>query len=104
MSTTDPSKAESIQLPSVEVLEATHQFPLDFTFKIIGDSHPEFVSDVLNHAVAAIGPARTVEHSVRQSASGKHTSVTLKARCHTAHEVQGIYTELLKITGLRALF
>lgn len=92
------------KLPNLDLIEETHTFPTMFTFKVIGDHHDEFIADVLNHATCAVGRHRELEHSVRRSAAGNHTSISLKVMCHTAHEVHGVYVELLKIKGLRALF
>ncbi len=92
------------KLPDINLLKETHDFPLMFTFKVIGDHHAEFATDILNKAVAAVGPSREITHTVRMSANGNHAAVTIKVMCHTADEVHGVYTELLKVTGLRALF
>lgn len=92
------------KLPDINLLKEMHQFPEVFTFKVIGDFHDEFAADILNHVVAALGPTRDIEHSVRMSAQGKHASVTVQVLCNTADEVHGVYAELLKIRGLRALF
>jgi uncharacterized protein len=92
------------ELPNLKLIEEMHQFPTMFTFKAIGDQHPDFLSDVLNRATQAIGPTRSIEHSIRISSGGNHAAVTLKVHCETAHEVHGVYEELLKVAGLRALF
>lgn len=92
------------KLPDLELLKEMHEFPLMFTFKAIGDHHAEFATDILNRAIAAIGAHREIIHSIRMSASGNHAAITLKVMCHTADEVHGVYAELLKVAGLRALF
>ncbi len=91
-------------LPSLELIRELHSFPTMFTFKVIGDHHDEFVSDVLNRVIQALGANRKVEHSLRMSSAGNHASVSLNVHCETEHEVHGVYVELLKIEGLRALF
>lgn len=92
------------KLPDLELLKEMHQFPEMFTFKVIGDHHVEFAADILNHVVAAVGAERELVHSVRMSAQGKHSAVTVQVMCHTADEVHGVYAELMKVRGLRALF
>lgn len=92
------------KLPDLELLKEMHEFPEMFTFKAIGDHHAEFAADILNHVVAAIGPSRELVHSVRLSAQGNHAAVTVQVLLNTADEVHGVYEELLKVRGLRALF
>lgn len=92
------------KLPDLDLLKEMHHFPEMFTFKIIGDHHSEFAPDILNHIVAAVGPTREIEHSVRMSAQGNHAAVTVQVMCNTADEVHGVYAELLKVRGVRALF
>ncbi len=92
------------KLPSLKLIEELHEFPTMFTFKAIGDQHPDFLSDVLNHAIQAIGSSRAIEHTIRLSSGGNHAAVSLKVHCETAHEVHGVYVELLKVSGLKALF
>ena len=92
------------KLPDIDLLKEMHNFPEMFTFKVIGDHHAEFAADILNHVVAAIGPSRELVHSVRMSAQGNHAAVTVQVMCNTADEVHGVYEELMKVRGLRALF
>jgi|688.fasta_scaffold93371_3 putative lipoic acid-binding regulatory protein len=94
----------SPQLPSIELIESIHKFPGEFTFKVIGDSRPDFAADALNSAFVALGQDRNVQHSARQSAAGNHTAVTLSVPVKNGEEVHAVYQELLKIPGVRALF
>jgi putative lipoic acid-binding regulatory protein len=94
----------TVQLPSLELIEASHTFPGLYTFKIIGDSRDDFVADALTQAMAAIGQDREFNHSIRASSSGNHTALTLSVRLENAREVHAVYEKLLKIKGIRALF
>ncbi|MCX6118570.1 MAG: DUF493 domain-containing protein [Proteobacteria bacterium] len=91
-------------LPNIDLIKELHSFPTMFTFKVIGDHHDEFVSDVLNRTTGAIGASRKIEHSMRLSSGGNHSAISLSVHCSTAEEVLVVYSELLKVSGLRALF
>jgi len=92
------------KLPSINLLESTHKFPCVFTFKVIGDARSDLTRDTLHSASAALGQDRDLKHSIRQSAAGNHTAITLSVPVHSALEVHAVYHELLKIPGIRALF
>lgn len=92
------------QLPNLELIEATHRFPCSFTFKVIGDSRTDFTEDALNLVVASLGEDRELSHTSRNSATGIHTAITISVHLKNADEVHAVYAELLKLTGLRALF
>jgi len=92
------------QLPNLELIEATHRFPCSFTFKVIGDSRSGFTEDALNLIVTALGEDRELSHTSRNSATGIHTAITISVHLKNADEVHAVYAELLKLTGLRALF
>ena len=92
------------QLPSLELIEKLHQFPGPFTFKVIGDARQDFVAEALTLAMTALGDDREFSHSSRTSAAGNHVAVTLAIRMQHPHEVHAVYTYLLKLSGLRALF
>jgi putative lipoic acid-binding regulatory protein len=92
------------QLPNLELIASTHEFPGPFTFKIIGDAREDFVAEALTLAIAALGDDREFTHSTRVSSGGNHIALTLAVRMHNAEEVHAVYNNLLRLTGLRALF
>ncbi len=93
-----------VQLPSVEMLEAGHQFPGPYMFKVIGRTDNGFaaravaaVRDELAYAVDP--PFRT-----RETPGGRHVSVTLELTMQTAEQVRDVYRRLLKLSGLVILW
>ena len=92
------------QLPSLELLESTHQFPGQFTFKVIGDSRADFTEDALKSTVLALGETREISHSSRTSSAGNHIAVTISVHVKSSHEVHAVYRNLLGINAIRALF
>lgn len=92
------------QLPSLELIESNHQFPGQFTFKVIGDSRSDFASEALNSTLLALGETREINHSCRTSSAGKHTAITISVYLKSANEVHAVYRNLLEIKDVRALF
>lgn len=87
-------------LPSIELLEATHQFPGPFMFKVIGRVENGFTARV----VAAVRDelARDVDppYKVREAAGGRHVSVTLEPTVFNAHQVLAVYRRVRDVAGL----
>jgi putative lipoic acid-binding regulatory protein len=92
------------QLPSLELIESQHSFPGPYIFKVIGDHREDFVADALSLALNSLGDDRDFQHSTRPSKSGQHLALTLSLTLNSAAEVHGVYENLLKLNGLRALF
>lgn len=91
-------------LPSVELLENTHQFPCPYTFKVIGKWEQGFVA----RAVAAVREELEGEvdppYSVRQTSAGRHVAVTVEPRVQNAWEVLAVYQRLSLLPGLEFVF
>jgi uncharacterized protein len=69
-------------------------YPLDYTFKIIGlagDDFPEHARRLVERTVGA-APAERV--SVRQSARGKYHSVSVVARLESEEQRRAVYQAL----------
>ncbi len=91
-------------LPSIELLEAGHVFPGKYTFKVIGRTENGFVG----RAVAAVRDALEAPvdppFSVRESAGGRHVSVTVEAEVETAAAVLAVYRRARRLVGLVMLW
>lgn len=85
-------------IPSVDLLNSTHQFPCVYTFKAIGLTSENFAVT----ALAAAGESKT--SSERTTPDGKHVAVTIEVNAKSAEQVVAIYERLLKVTGLVILF
>lgn len=87
-------------MPSIELLEKTHQFPGPFMFKAIGRVENGFVARV----VAAVRDALEFEvdppYRCREAAGGRHVSVTLEPTVQTAAQVLAVYRRIRTIGGL----
>ena len=88
------------QLPSVELLEATHQFPCVFAFKAIGVTTDCFVGRVLSAVKTELSEDVEPSFSTRTTAGGKHTSVTVEPEVESAHHIIAIYHRIHALEGI----
>ena len=88
------------KLPSVELLESTHTFPTNYTFKVIGKADDAFLARVLTGARRAAELEQDPEFTVRQTSNGKHVAVTLSVPSKDAPSVLKVYRELIDLPGL----
>ncbi len=90
-------------LPSIELLESTHQFPGNYLLKVIGRSEDGFVARV----VAAVRDQLELEcdppFRVRGTSAGRHVSVTLEPHFQSAWDVLSVYGRISEIAGLTIL-
>ena len=85
---------------SLELLNATHQFPCAFMIKIIGVSRDDFVMQVVEAIQLEVGPDRSIPHTIRHTPAGRHTSVTLEPEVDSAEQVLAIYERIRAIEGV----
>ena len=91
-------------LPSVELLEATHQFPCVYAFKAIGLSTDCFVGRVLTAVKLELNEDAEPAFSTRTTAGGKHTSVTVEPEVESAVHVIAIYLRIHQLEGIVMVF
>ena len=91
-------------LPSAELLDQTHEFPGNYTFKAIGRPEGGFVARI----VAAIRDELENEvdppFSVRETAAGRHVAVTVEPHVQNAWEVLAVYQRLGEVEGVMFVF
>lgn len=86
--------------PSLELLEATHQFPGTYRIKAIGSAGGDFVERVVAAASGELAGPEVLTYSVRQSGGGRHAAVTLDMMVQTAEQVRAIYAAIGAVEGL----
>lgn len=84
---------------SIDLLNATHDFPCAFTFKIIGKHHQEFVQEVID-VVSHFDINEDLEHSTRETPGGRHVSITLELTIGDANQVLVTYDRLKALDGV----
>lgn len=78
------------------------EFPCVFTFKTVGVTGEAFLPAVLETVHEVLGRTLTdAEHSVRESAKGKYTSVTLEVPVSSSEEVYSLYKALGQTRGVK---
>jgi putative lipoic acid-binding regulatory protein len=92
------------ELPAIELLEATHQFPGCYMFKVIGKSEHAFVARVVAAVRDELHEPADPPFRVRETAGGRHVAVTLTPTVQTARQVLAVYRRIQKMTGLVLLF
>ncbi len=90
--------------PSIDLLESTHAFPGVYRIKAIGSSEGGFVDRVLAAAAEELASLAEINHSVKETPGGRHTSVTLDLSVQDADQVRRIYEKLREVEGLTLLF
>jgi putative lipoic acid-binding regulatory protein len=89
--------------PSVDLLETTHAFPGVYRIKAIGSNEGGFVDRTLAAAAAELASPAEIDHSVKETRGGRHTSVTLDLAVQSAEQVRRIYERLRQVEGLTLL-
>lgn len=78
------------------------EFPSDHIFKAVGDNRQGFVHDV-HSAVSSVLPVAFDALKTRESAGGKYISVSIVARLSSRTQLEGIYSALRQIDGMKYL-
>lgn len=81
-------------LPSVELLEDTHEFPGPYSFKVIGRTEPGFVARVVAAVRDELEGEVDPQYSVRETSAGRHASVSIEVTVQSAWEVLAVYQRL----------
>jgi uncharacterized protein len=88
------------QLPSIELLEATHSFPGTYTIKAIGRSDSRFVARVVAAVREALKSEQDPHYTTRESGDAAHIAVTLEIHVERATQIHDAYNALLSIPDL----
>ncbi len=89
-----------INLPSLQLLEARHNFPCEYTFKVIGTAAGNFTARVVAIVRDELRMDLDPPYTFREARNGLHIAVTLEPRCETPQQVLAIYSRLTGIDGL----
>ena len=85
---------------SLELLNATHDFPCDFTIKVIGAAENGFVGRVVEAIRATPSIPDQIPYRTRSTPNGKHVSITLEPRLESAEQVLLIYAQIKSVAGV----
>jgi putative lipoic acid-binding regulatory protein len=87
-------------LPTLELLESTHEFPGRFTFKAIGRDDGHFMGHVVAAVRIELPDDNEPPFSFRKTAHGRHIAVTIEPDVESAAHVLQIYERLQEVEGL----
>ena len=90
-------------LPSLELIEQTHDFPGSYAVKVFGPNEARFRERVEAVARACFEGLTPPQISARASAKGNHLCVTVEAHVQHAHQVLALYQELRTIEGVKMM-
>jgi putative lipoic acid-binding regulatory protein len=89
---------------AIELLEANHTFPGPYLFKVIGRQESGFVARVVAAVRDEMAEQTDPPYTVRETAGGRHVSVSLEPVMQTAEQVLAVYRRISTITGLVILW
>lgn len=85
-------------VPPVELLDAEHDFPCVYTFKIIVNSDPGIEDRVAKAVQDELALPQPPKYTQRDTS--KHTAITIEVMCPSAHKVQDVYKKLMGVPGV----
>ncbi|MEM8679482.1 MAG: DUF493 domain-containing protein [Planctomycetota bacterium] len=88
-----PDDAEKRQ-QSIDLLNNTHEFPQPLMVKVIGKQHSDFVKQVAQLVESHLQLTEPPEVQTRETAGGRHVSVTLEPTFESAEQVLDLYEQL----------
>ena len=87
-------------LPSVEILESHHDFPCEYTFKVIGNANDNFLARVISAVRDELRLETDPGYTHRSTKNGRYVSITLEPHCESAQQVLAIYSRLTGMNGV----
>lgn len=94
-----PASSEADRRRAIELLEANHVFPCDFSISVIA-RNDEAVAEAIVAAVREVAPLRAGGHERRESGGGKYVSHRLVVACTTAEKVLELFARVRAIDGV----
>jgi putative lipoic acid-binding regulatory protein len=89
---------------AIELLEANHKFPGPYLFKAIGKHEQGFVARVIAAVRDEMAEPVDPPFKVRESAGGRHVSVSVEPVMQTAEQVLAVYRRIQGVAGLVVLW
>jgi putative lipoic acid-binding regulatory protein len=85
---------------SIQLLEAVHQFPGPYVFKVIGRVDNGFAARVVAAVRDELAGSADPPFRVRHTVGGRHVAVTLEPTVQTVHQILAVYRRIRRIPGL----
>jgi len=81
-------------IPAIELLESTHNFPCRYVFKVIGKNENDFPLRVIAAMKQALEASVDPPHRMRETAGGRHVSLTFEPVIKSADQAHAAYRAL----------
>ncbi len=85
---------------TIELLNATHEFPCAYELKVIGVAADGFVARVVLAMREEIAGGMDPPYRLRRTPGGRHVSITLEPTLESAEQVLGIYDRIRAVDGV----
>ena len=85
---------------SLDLLNATHTFPCEFTIKVIGANNNNFVQRCIDAVQDAAPHPNEIPHTTRSTPNGRHIAVTLQPTLQSAEHVLAVYASVKVVQGV----
>lgn len=97
----NPGDSPEARRRAIDLLEANHVFPGDFSISVIARSDAAVEAAVLAAAAVGLGgPLASDAHERHPSAHGKYVSHRLRVPCASAEAVLVLYARLRAVEGV----
>lgn len=95
-----PSDPAPAQPTPRELLDAVHSFPCEFLIKVIGATENDFIGRVVAAVISAEVAETDVNYTSRETAGGRHTSVSITVIAQSSDHVMAIYAAIRTVDGV----
>ncbi len=85
---------------SQDLLDLVHSFPCEFLIKVIGTLENDFVARVITAVMTAEVAETDINYTSRETASGRHTSVSITIIAQSSNHVMSIYAAIRTVDGI----
>lgn len=83
-----------------ELLDAIHEFPCEFLIKVIGSTKDNFIGRVIEALVSIELKETDINYTSRETAGGRHTSVSITVIAQSSQHVMDIYAAIRQVDGV----
>jgi len=87
-------------LPPRELLDATHQFPCTYTFKVIGEANEKFVQNIVAAVRSGMDFDFDPPYESRETRGGRHVALTFEPVAETPDQVLAVYKQIQQTEGV----
>ena len=80
--------------PSVDLLNANHAFPCNYTMKVIGYARDGFVARIVSIVREELEQEVDPQFRLKETANGKYLSITLEPKVEGPEQILALYSRI----------